>query len=56
MLSDGGEEEGREYTCLRHNKKMVMKKPRCLDPKAYCKYRTSCPIHLLEKEAARADR
>lgn len=42
--------------CARLEKDVSAEEPRCLDPKAYCKHRSACPIHLLEKEAARARR
>ena len=43
---------GKIYTCRRTGKEIPFFEP-CDDPKAYCKWRTSCPINLLEKKSAR---
>ena len=44
------------FRCQKSNKDVPLAEPRCLNPKAFCKWRTACPIHLLEKEIARANR
>ncbi len=44
------------FRCQKSNKDVPLAEPRCLNPTAYCKWRTACPIHLLEKELARAAR
>lgn len=41
------------YTCQRAVKEIPFSEPKCVEPKAYCKWRTSCPINLLEKKGAR---
>jgi len=45
--------EGKLYTCQRTKKEIPLSRPSCVDPKAYCKWRTACPINMLEKEASR---
>lgn len=40
-------------TCARLGKSAPEGEPKCLDPRAYCKDRTACPIHMLEKEHKR---
>jgi hypothetical protein len=37
---------------MRTNRNVLFDDPGCVDPKAVCKWRTACPIRLLEKEAA----
>lgn len=46
---------GKNLECQRLKKRVPLDEPRCLDPKAYCKFRTACPINMLEKEAKRAN-
>jgi len=46
-------ETGKLYTCQRTNKEIPLSQPSCVDPKAYCKWRTACPINMLEKESRR---
>ncbi len=41
------------FTCQRTGKKIPLADAHCIDPKAYCKFRTSCPINMLEKKKAR---
>jgi len=41
------------FRCQKSARDIPLAEPRCLNPKAYCKWRTACPIHVLEKEAAR---
>jgi len=49
----GHSDQKREFTCLRTLKRIPLSEPFCVDPTAFCKYRTACPIHLLEKENKR---
>lgn len=53
MLGDREMDCSRELECRREKKKVSICEPKCFDPKAYCKWRTSCPIYMLEKEAKR---
>lgn len=53
MFRDDGTDCDRELTCAREKKKVPICAPKCVDPKAYCKHRTACPIYLLEKEDKR---
>ena len=39
------------YLCMKHQAYMCEECLRCRDPKIYCKFRTSCPIHFLQKES-----
>lgn len=60
MLADGGTQEENEsskgLTCARLGKKAPPGPPACLDPKAYCKHRTACPIFMLEKGRKREEK
>lgn len=49
-------ESTRLSRCMRSGKDVPLDPPRCVEPTFYCKHRTACPIHLLEKEASRAGR
>jgi hypothetical protein len=42
-----------QLPCLKHNRYQDSRDPRCSDPELYCKYRTSCLIHFMEKNNAR---
>ena len=53
MNSGASKQTDKVFTCQRTNKRIPLAEPRCVDPKAYCKWRTACPIRLLEKEAVR---
>jgi len=44
------------FRCQKSDKDVPLAAPRCLNPRAYCQWRTACPIYLLEKEEARARR
>ena len=46
-------ESGRSYRCQKSARDIPFAEPRCENPRAYCKWRTACPIHALEKELAR---
>ncbi len=41
------------YHCEKSDKDVPIADPHCLNPKSYCKVRTACPIHALEKDFAR---
>ena len=34
---------------MKYNRYQDSRDPRCADPELYCKYRTSCLIHFMEK-------
>ncbi len=38
------------YTCSKYGLRMHPSTASCKDPKLYCKFRSSCLIHFLEKE------
>jgi len=38
------------YQCTKHGIFMCEECMTCRDPDIYCKYRTSCPIHFMEKK------
>ncbi|RMG93114.1 MAG: hypothetical protein D6708_05765 [Candidatus Dadabacteria bacterium] len=56
MERDAVEGSTKRFRCQKSEKDVPLSEPRCLNPKAYCQWRTACPIHLLEKEEARARR
>ena len=39
--------------CAKYNRSQGSQDPRCSDPELYCKYRTACLIHFMEKENRR---
>ncbi len=41
------------FRCQKTAKDLSLDEPRCANPTGYCKWRTACPVHLLEKEQAR---
>ena len=43
------------YQCMKHSAYMCEECMHCRDPEIYCKYRSACAIHFLEKEARRKD-
>jgi hypothetical protein len=46
------EEERQTYRCEKHGMDMCAACLRCKDPELYCKFRSACMIHFLEKERA----
>ena len=50
------EEQNKMLLCRRLEKMASATDTKCLDPAAYCKWRTSCPVYMQEKENARASR
>ena len=50
-----GADESREpaYKCQKHQIKMCPACLKCRDPELYCKFRSACLIHFLEKEKQR---
>lgn len=40
------------YHCQKTAKNISLAEPRCANPTGYCKWRTACPVRLLEKEQA----
>ena len=41
--------------CMKYNRDHDRRNPRCADPELYCKYRTSCLIHFMEKNNEHQD-
>ena len=41
------------YCCMKHNYYLCEQCIACNDPEIYCKFRSSCAIYFLEKEARR---
>ncbi len=41
------------FMCMKHNKYLCEECLKCQDPDIYCKFRTSCPIHFMEKRGGR---
>ncbi len=48
-------EGGKTYHCEKSNKDVSLAQPRCVNPKTYCKFRTACPIHALERNFGREE-
>jgi hypothetical protein len=46
------EENKQTYRCEKHGIDMCDACLRCKDPELYCKFRSACMIHFLEKERA----
>jgi len=46
----------KSYHCDKSNKDVPLSEPRCLNPAGYCRFRTACPIHSLERSLARERR
>jgi len=49
-------DEETNYLCMKHNIYLCENCLTCRDPKLYCKFRQSCPIWFVYKEAKRAER
>ncbi len=43
--------EKKHYRCEKHQEDLDSCCPKCKDPELYCKFRTACVIHFLEKES-----
>ena len=47
-------EEGRQtFQCRKYEAAMCLACLRCKDPELYCKFRSACLIHFMEKEQRR---
>ena len=44
------------YRCMKYDISMCEECLHCRDPEIYCKFRSSCAIHFLDKEKARQAR
>jgi hypothetical protein len=44
------------FRCEKSGKDVRLSSPRCASPTDYCKWRTACPVRVLEREQARAGR
>ncbi|MDJ0719987.1 MAG: hypothetical protein QNJ04_00050 [Desulfobacterales bacterium] len=42
--------------CAKYSRYQDSREPRCSDPELYCKHRSSCLIHCMEKIRKRRDR
>lgn len=42
-------EPRKTFHCEKSNKDIPLAAPRCVNPKNYCKFRSACPIHALER-------
>lgn len=51
--SDACKDEETMYECLKHRIRMCASEAACKDPELYCKFRSACMIHFMEKEHAR---
>jgi len=40
-----------EYFCQKYQEPITTKPPACPHPLDYCRFRSSCPVHFLEKES-----
>ncbi|MDJ0809164.1 MAG: hypothetical protein QNJ48_05395 [Desulfobacterales bacterium] len=47
--------EGRQLPCAKYNRYQDSRNPHCSDPALYCKYRTACLIHFMEKNGQGRD-
>ncbi len=45
----------RPLPCAKYDRYQDGRDPRCSDPELYCKYRTACLIHFMEKNGQRRD-
>jgi hypothetical protein len=43
------------YRCLKFQTEMCAACLKCKDPELYCKFRSACLIHFMEKEQQRGD-
>jgi hypothetical protein len=43
-----------QLLCQKYNRDVDGQEPRCGDPDLYCKYRTACLIHFMQKNRERA--
>ena len=43
------EDAEKPYTCMKHEVDVCAECLACQDPNGYCKHRTACPIHFLER-------
>ena len=44
-----------QLPCAKYNRHQDSRNPRCSDPELYCKHRTACLIHFIEKNGQRRD-
>ncbi|MDI6790817.1 MAG: ferredoxin [Thermodesulfobacteriota bacterium] len=47
---DWDESKDNEYFCQKYQEPIKTKPPACPHPLDYCQFRSSCPVHFLEKE------
>ncbi|MDD5153942.1 MAG: ferredoxin [Desulfovibrionales bacterium] len=47
---EGGFSGDNEYFCQKYQEPIKTKPPACPHPLDYCQFRSSCPVHFLEKE------
>jgi hypothetical protein len=46
-------EPEKTFHCEKTNRGVPLSQPRCLDPKNYCRFRSACPIHALQRTFGR---
>ncbi len=44
-----------QLPCAKYNRYQDSRDPHCSDPALYCKFRTACLIHFMEKNNQRRD-
>lgn len=47
--------DDRGQFCQKYQERIPLDPPLCRHPKDYCAFRSSCPVHFLEKERVRQD-
>ncbi len=52
-MSDCDIDETRMLECMKHQVKMSPAFAKCKDPELYCKFRSACLIHFMERERSR---
>jgi hypothetical protein len=53
-MDSAAEGQQPQLLCQKYNRHADGPEPRCGDPDLYCKYRTACLIHFMQKNRERA--
>ncbi len=48
-MDSAANEKKLQLPCLKYNRYQDGRDPHCADPELYCKFRTACLIHFMEK-------